>query len=79
MPPATGPDLDLASVLRTTREAQGRSQESLAHAAGISVNSLRRLEYGESNPTWTTVRALVEALGLSVAEFGRELDARQRR
>jgi transcriptional regulator with XRE-family HTH domain len=79
MPPTTGPHPDLAYVLRTTREAQGRSQESLAHAAGISVNSLRRLEYGQSNPTWTTVRALITALGLSVAEFGRELDARQRR
>lgn len=36
-------------------------------------------EYGESNPTWITVRSLIAALGLSVAEFGRELDAGQRR
>ena len=79
MPPATGPDADLAHVLRTLRESDGRSQESLAHDAGISVNSLRRIEYGQSNPTWTTVRALAAALDISLADFGRELDARQPR
>jgi transcriptional regulator with XRE-family HTH domain len=77
MPPATGPDPDLAHVLRALRESQGRSQESLAHAAGISVNSLRRLEYGQSNPTWTTVRTLADALDLSLSDLGRALDERR--
>lgn len=77
MPPATGPDPDLAFVLRSLRESQGRSQESLAHAAGIAVNSLRRIEYEQSNPTWTTVRTIAEALGLSLTDLGRELDGRR--
>jgi transcriptional regulator with XRE-family HTH domain len=78
MPPPKGADPDLAHVLRALRESQGRSQEAVAHAAGIAVNSLRRIEYGQSNPTWTTVRTLVAALGISLTDLGRHLDARQR-
>jgi transcriptional regulator with XRE-family HTH domain len=77
MPPVGRADPDLAEVLRALRESQGRSQEALAHAAGIAVNSLRRIEYGESNPTWTTVRALAKALDTSLAQLGREIDARE--
>ena len=76
MPPAGHPDPDLAAILRALRESQGRSQEALAHAAGIAVNSLRRIEYGQSNPTWTTVRTIAAALGISLAELGRQIDAR---
>jgi transcriptional regulator with XRE-family HTH domain len=56
------------------REAAGQSQEGVAYRAGISVNSLRRIEYAQSNPTWTTVRAITEALGVSLEELGRRLD-----
>ncbi len=76
MPPAGHPDRDLAAILRALRESQGRSQEALAHAAGIAVNSLRRIEYGQSNPTWTTVRTIAAALGISLAELGQQIDAR---
>lgn len=76
MPPARRADPDLAEVLRELRESQGRSQEALAHAAGIAVNSLRRIEYGQSNPTWKTVRTVAAALDISLAELGRQIDAR---
>jgi transcriptional regulator with XRE-family HTH domain len=78
MPPPQGADRELAHVLRLLRESQGRSQEALAHAAGIAVNSLRRIEYGQSNPTWTTVRAITAALGVSITELGHALDAERR-
>jgi transcriptional regulator with XRE-family HTH domain len=74
MPPAGRADPELAAVLRALRESQGRSQEAVAHAAGIAVNSLRRIEYGQSNPTWTTVRALAAALDISLAQLGRQVD-----
>jgi transcriptional regulator with XRE-family HTH domain len=69
MPPSGSPDLALAQAIRAIRESQGRSQESVAYAAGISVNALRRVEYGKSNPTWTTVRLIVDALSVSLAEL----------
>ncbi len=74
MPPARAADPELARVLRSLRQAQGRAQEDLAHAAGISVNSLRRIESGQTNPTWTTVRNIATALGLSLADLGRHVD-----
>lgn len=78
MPPPKGADPQLAATLRAIRESQGRSQEAIAHAAGIAVNSLRRIEYGETNPTWTTVRAIADALGLSISELGAALDRHSR-
>jgi transcriptional regulator with XRE-family HTH domain len=76
MPPPKGADPELARTLRSIRESQGRSQEAVAHAAGIAVNSLRRIEYGESNPTWTTVRSVAAALEISIEELGRAIDQR---
>ena len=76
MPPPAAPDPQIAAVLRALRESQGRSQESLAHDAGITVTSLARIERAQVNPTWTSVRRIVTALGVSFAEFGRALDSR---
>jgi hypothetical protein len=64
-------------LARELRERTRRCAGDPLYGAGGGLADA--VEYGESNPTWTTVRALIAALGLSVAEFGRELDARQRR
>ena len=78
MPPSGPPDPLLAQALRAIRESQGRSQESVAYAAGISVNALRRIEYAQSNPTWTTLRMIVRALSVSLAELERRMDEHAR-
>lgn len=77
MPPPAAADPEIAAVLRALRESQGRSQEELAHDAGITVTSLARIERAQVNPTWTSVRGIVNGLGISFAEFGQALDARQ--
>ncbi len=69
----------LGTGLRMMREAEGRSQEALAHAAGITKNQVQLLEAGRSsgrkdasgppNPRMTTLDGVARALGLSVAEF----------
>jgi len=74
MPRPKGADPNLARVLRELREAQHRSQEDVAHAAGIAVNSLRRIEYGQSNPGWTTVQSIAAALGISIVGLGQALE-----
>jgi ribosome-binding protein aMBF1 (putative translation factor) len=70
------PHADAASPLRDrpTRERTGRSQEAIAHEAGITVGALARIKRGEANPTWTTVRGMASALGVSLAELGRAVD-----
>jgi transcriptional regulator with XRE-family HTH domain len=55
----------------------GRSQESLAHDAGITVGALARIERGETNPTWTTVRRIADALGVTLVQLARAVEKRR--
>ena len=70
MPPRTGVDPALGPTLRSLREARGIAQERLAHNAGLSVATYARIERSQVNPTWTTIRRVLDALDVSLAEFG---------
>lgn len=69
----------LGETLRTLRGKSGLSQESLAHAAGITKNQLQLLEAGRStgrkdgvgpsNPRMTTLSGLAEVFGTSVSKI----------
>jgi transcriptional regulator with XRE-family HTH domain len=74
VPPRSGVDRALAAVVRTRREAAGKSQEAVAHAAGLSVASYARIERAEVNPTWTTVTRIAKALGTSVSELAQAVE-----
>jgi transcriptional regulator with XRE-family HTH domain len=73
MPPGAAPDANLARVLRTAREEQGRSQEAVAHDAGLTVTALARIERAQANPAWTTVLQILGALGLSLRQLADRL------
>jgi len=45
----------LGAVLRAEREAQMRSQEEVAHAAGVSLGSYGRIDRGAADASWSTV------------------------
>lgn len=62
-------DQALASALRRSRRHCGSTQEDLAHSAGITVAALARIERGETNPRWTTVRRIASGLDISLAEL----------
>ena len=51
------------------RRDRGLTQEQLAEQVGLEVKSLQRIEYGRSNSTARVLRALGDALGVSVNEF----------
>ena len=74
MPPAAKPDRALADALRALRERDGRSQENLAHDAGVTVKALARIERAQSNPTWTTVSNIAEALGITLVQLARAVE-----
>jgi transcriptional regulator with XRE-family HTH domain len=78
MSPRDRADPHLAEVLRALRERDGRSQEALAHDAGLTVAAMARVERGQTNPTWTTVLRVADALGVSLAQLGRAVDSRRR-
>jgi transcriptional regulator with XRE-family HTH domain len=68
------PDPALAAALRRLRVERGHTQEDLAHRAGITVAAFARIERGHANPTWTTVRALAEALEVSLHHLGEAVE-----
>lgn len=69
VPPQSHADPRLSAALRKARQEQNRSQEALAHDAGLTVNALSRIERGQANPAWTTVLQIADALGLSLSDL----------
>lgn len=67
---AKDPQGALGKAIQKLRSDRGMTQEALAHGAGITVGHLSKIERGLANPGWTTVVAIANALGLSVAELG---------
>jgi transcriptional regulator with XRE-family HTH domain len=63
------PDQTLAAVLRHLRQERGITQEALAFSSNVTVSALSRIERGRSNPVWTTLVALAEALDVTPAEL----------
>lgn len=64
---AFGRHFELAGELARRRKALGLTQVQLARRAGLQQSEVSRLESGESNPTWTTLQAVLAALGATLA------------
>jgi len=75
VPPSESADQALAAAIRRRREAQATSQETVAYQAGITVGTIGLIERGATNPTWTTVKRIAEALGLTVSELAASAEA----
>lgn len=73
VPPKEAPDPALAAVLKRLRGKE--SQQTLATRAGLTTGTYAKVELGKSNPTWTTVRAIAEALDVTLAELVRRVEA----
>jgi DNA-binding XRE family transcriptional regulator len=62
-------DLSFGARLKQLREQAGLTQPELAERAGMNRFGIAKLEQGVREPTWATVQALCQALGLSCAAF----------
>jgi transcriptional regulator with XRE-family HTH domain len=69
MPTHDVTDQALAYALRRLRGMRGSTQEDLAFSAGITVAALGRIERGNANPRWSTIRRIISALEISIAEL----------
>src|SRR5437879_6291899 len=58
-----------AARLKELRGAAGWTQQQLADCAGLSKGGIADLEQGRYAPTWPTVVALAEALGVDCRAF----------
>ena len=69
-----GMDRDSATLkfgerVRSARDAAGWTQEDLAHATGLAVVQISRIERGVREVRLTTILRLVEALGVEPNEL----------
>lgn len=74
MPGTPAPDPALAAAIRGLRGARGITQEALAHDANITAGTLSRIELGTTTPSWSTVRALCQALGVTLTELAQAVE-----
>ena len=58
-----------AAKLRSARQAKGFTQSEVAKKAGISENHYAQIERAEKNPTVSTFKSIIKALGVSSSEI----------
>jgi transcriptional regulator with XRE-family HTH domain len=58
--------------LKELREGAGLSQPQLAERAGMNRFGVAKLEQGVREPSWSTIKALCKALGVSCDAFMQE-------
>ena len=56
----------IGTTIRKRRQELKITQRSLSELAGISINTLSRLEQGMINPQWETVEKIAVILGMEV-------------
>lgn len=57
----------IAQEIRAQREAVGLSREGLAAAAGVSVKTVERIEWGKVSPRRATLAMIQQALEAEAA------------
>jgi predicted transcriptional regulator len=66
------PDGDASSLLRTARARAGLSQRALAKRASTSQSVVARIEAGDTDPSYETLRRLLKAAGFERASARRK-------
>jgi hypothetical protein len=69
------PDKALGQVLRELREREPKhSQEHIGFNAGVTAATIGRMEMATSKPEWGTVRAVADALGVSLVDLATAIE-----
>lgn len=58
---------DIGKQIKERRDILGITQPDLAEMAGISINTLYKIETGQGNPTVRVLHKILEVLGLEFA------------
>ena len=76
MSESSNPQPALGAAIRSLRIEKDARQQAVAEAAGITVAHLSKIERGLTNPTWGTVVALSDALGVTITEVAERSESR---
>jgi transcriptional regulator with XRE-family HTH domain len=72
MPSSSPPPPGLGKAIRRLRTERDLTQEGLAHQAETTAATISAIERGLSNPSWGTVEAIADALGVTMVEVARQ-------
>jgi transcriptional regulator with XRE-family HTH domain len=75
---AAGTADDFGRHIREARRQRGLTTEKLAELTGLSRSYLSNVERNVNSPTISTLRVILDALGVSLSELFRSVDAEQR-
>ncbi len=75
VPRAPKPDAALAATLKRLRDEHAMTQEAVAWHAGIAVATLAKIENAQAAPSWDSVRRIIDALGVTLAELAAAVEA----
>lgn len=75
MPPSESADQSLAYTIRRLREERGFTQEDIAYAANLTSGTYGHIERGKTNPTWTTIKKIAQALEISLTDLAEAAEA----
>lgn len=70
--------MNIGQALKRRREARGDTLEEVAYRADTDASNLSRIERGMQQPSVLLLQNLARALGTSVSEIYRELEAGSR-
>lgn len=59
--------MDFMVIIKQRRRNLKLTQVDLAQMAGISLATIKDIERGAANPSWSTVEKICEVLGLSIS------------
>jgi transcriptional regulator with XRE-family HTH domain len=68
-----------ADRLRDLRSVRSWTQDDLAERAGLSSDSIRRMETGRMSPTLATLQKLALGFGVEIAKLVEGVDRRRKR
>lgn len=58
--------INLGESIRSRRKFLNITQEELAEIAGVSINTLIKMERNEGNPTLSVIEKVLDVLGLEI-------------
>jgi transcriptional regulator with XRE-family HTH domain len=79
VPRSKDPQIGLARAIKKARTDADLTQRALARRMEINPSQISRLEKGNENPSWATVKRVAAALGVTLAELAEIAEDFERR
>ena len=60
------PTMELRDAIRMRRKELGMTQKVMAELSGVNISTVKDIERGVANPSWSTVQKVLHVVGLEI-------------